>query len=195
MFDPYHKWLGIPRSEQPPNHYRLLGISLYESDPEVIEASAERQLHHIGRCASAPHLSLMQQLHRELLAARDCLLIAAAKQAYDAELKARLGCPMDLAEVSDTQPSQMRLTAPVNFQAGSGIDVAFGESPLVSRRGKRRPDRSVLQFITGAVLGGLIIWPSYIGLGRPQLQIRRTEQHLTVDIVRTNQPPVRWNVW
>ena len=25
-FDPYYKWLGIPPEEQPPNHYRLLGI-------------------------------------------------------------------------------------------------------------------------------------------------------------------------
>lgn len=23
-FDPYHKWLGIPPKDQPPNHYRLL---------------------------------------------------------------------------------------------------------------------------------------------------------------------------
>jgi hypothetical protein len=26
-FDPYHVWLGIPPHEQPPNHYRLLGIA------------------------------------------------------------------------------------------------------------------------------------------------------------------------
>jgi hypothetical protein len=28
-FDPYHKWLGIPPPQQPPHHYRLLGIDLY----------------------------------------------------------------------------------------------------------------------------------------------------------------------
>lgn len=27
-FDPYHQWLGIPPKDQPPNHYRLLGVSL-----------------------------------------------------------------------------------------------------------------------------------------------------------------------
>jgi hypothetical protein len=43
-FDPYHKWLGIPSREQPPNHYRLLGISLFESDPDVIDAAANRQM-------------------------------------------------------------------------------------------------------------------------------------------------------
>ena len=25
-FDPYHKWLGIPPKQQPPDHYRLLGV-------------------------------------------------------------------------------------------------------------------------------------------------------------------------
>ena len=44
MFDPLHKWFGIPRSEQPPNDYRLLGITLYESDPEVIDGAADKQL-------------------------------------------------------------------------------------------------------------------------------------------------------
>jgi hypothetical protein len=34
-FDPYRKWLGIPPEEQPPNHYRLLGIALFEDDPDV----------------------------------------------------------------------------------------------------------------------------------------------------------------
>ncbi len=37
-FDGYYKWLGIPPSEQPPNHYRLLGLGLFESDPDVIQA-------------------------------------------------------------------------------------------------------------------------------------------------------------
>ena len=35
-FDPYHAWLGIPPKDQPPNHYRLLGIELFEQDTEVI---------------------------------------------------------------------------------------------------------------------------------------------------------------
>ena len=43
-FDPYHKWLGIPPKDQPPNHYRLLGLSLFESDPEVIRRLVTDQL-------------------------------------------------------------------------------------------------------------------------------------------------------
>ena len=33
-FDPYHKWLGIAAHEQPPTHYRLLGIAPFECDPD-----------------------------------------------------------------------------------------------------------------------------------------------------------------
>ena len=39
-FDPYYKWLGIPPKDQPPNHYRLLGIDLFTPDPDVIESAA-----------------------------------------------------------------------------------------------------------------------------------------------------------
>jgi hypothetical protein len=28
--DPYDEWLGIPPKDQPPNHYRLLGLELFE---------------------------------------------------------------------------------------------------------------------------------------------------------------------
>ena len=35
-FDPYHKWLGISPKDQPPDHYRLLGIDRFESDLEVV---------------------------------------------------------------------------------------------------------------------------------------------------------------
>ena len=49
-FDPYYKWLGIHPKDQPPHHYRLLGVELFESDPEVIEAAADR---HIAYASSA----------------------------------------------------------------------------------------------------------------------------------------------
>ena len=34
-FDAYHEWLGIPTSEQPPNHCRLLAIPAFEESPTV----------------------------------------------------------------------------------------------------------------------------------------------------------------
>jgi hypothetical protein len=41
-FDPYYRWLGIPPSAQPPNHYCLLGLVDFEPDPDVIASAADR---------------------------------------------------------------------------------------------------------------------------------------------------------
>ena len=41
--DPYYEWLGIPPKDQPPNHYRLLGLELFEENRSVIDAAANRR--------------------------------------------------------------------------------------------------------------------------------------------------------
>lgn len=46
-FDPYYTWLGIPPKNQPPHHYRLLGLELFEGDPRVIQAAASRQTNYV----------------------------------------------------------------------------------------------------------------------------------------------------
>ena len=89
-FDPYRKWLGIPREEQPANHYRLLGIRLFEDDPDVISNAADRQMAHVRNFQSGQHSTLSQQLLNELSAARLCLLTPEKKAAYDAQLRAIL---------------------------------------------------------------------------------------------------------
>jgi len=89
MFDPYHKWLGIPPQDQPPNHYRLLGINLFESDADVIDAAAEKQMTYVRGCANGPHVAQSQKLLNELSAARLCLLDPKKRNVYDQELKAK----------------------------------------------------------------------------------------------------------
>lgn len=90
VFDPYQAWLGIPRHEQPPHHYRLLGIAPLETDPAVIEAAAERQTKILQMQAVGPYVGLAQQFCGEVAAARYCLLNPAAKDAYDTQLRLRL---------------------------------------------------------------------------------------------------------
>ena len=89
LFDPYHKWLGIPPQEQPPNHYRLLGISLCETDSEVIDAAAQRQMAYLQACTTGTRALLAQRLVDDIAAARLCLLDRARKATYDAALKRR----------------------------------------------------------------------------------------------------------
>lgn len=89
-FDAYHKWLGIPPAEQPPNHYRLLGVALFEPDPDVIDAAANRQSTYLQQCASGKQVALSQRLLNEVAAARVCLLNPKKRKAYDSQLQATL---------------------------------------------------------------------------------------------------------
>jgi hypothetical protein len=91
LFDPYHKWLGIPREEQPPHYYRLLGISLFEADADVIETAADQRMAHLRTFQSGKNGQLSQKLLNELAAAKIALLQPAKKAEYDQELRAKLG--------------------------------------------------------------------------------------------------------
>lgn len=92
-FDPYHRWLGIPPEEQPPHHYRLLGLPLFESDPEVISQAADQRMGHLRQVQTGPHGAESQRLLNEVAAARRCLLHAQERAVYDARLRAALAPP------------------------------------------------------------------------------------------------------
>jgi hypothetical protein len=87
-FDPYLQWLAIRDPKRPPNHYRMLGIDPFESDPEVIQNAADRQMTHVRRFQSGQHWAESQRLLNELAAAKICLLNPEKKAAYDATLRA-----------------------------------------------------------------------------------------------------------
>lgn len=86
-FDPYQRWLGIRDPERPPNHYRLLGIELFESDPVAIQTAADRQMTYLRTFANGPNGPLSQKLLNEVAAARVCLLDPARRAAYDESLR------------------------------------------------------------------------------------------------------------
>jgi pSer/pThr/pTyr-binding forkhead associated (FHA) protein len=88
--DVYHVWLGIPPEDQPPHHYRLLGIPLWESDAQVIAVAAQRQMAHIKTFAIGPHSQRSQEILNQLARAKVCLLKPARKAKYDAELLAKI---------------------------------------------------------------------------------------------------------
>ena len=102
-FDAYHKWLGIPPAEHPPHHYRLLGIAPFESDLDVIESAADRQMAYVRQCATGQYVTESQQILNELSAARVCLLNSSKKKAYDSELEARINAaPLTAGPVGES---------------------------------------------------------------------------------------------
>ena len=86
-FDAYHQWLGIPPGEQPPNHYRLLGVPLFESDPDVIETAAQRQTVFLRTLQLGPQAELAERTLNEVARARVTLLNVDQKAAYDDKLR------------------------------------------------------------------------------------------------------------
>ncbi len=86
-FNALQQWLGIPPQEQPPNYYRVFGLKLFESNPEVIEAAASRVIKLIQGHADGPHDEQAKKLLPGLLAIRKCLLDPATRAVYDAKLR------------------------------------------------------------------------------------------------------------
>ncbi len=89
-FDPYYHWLGIPPQEQPPNHYRLLSLQLYEPNEEVIQHAVDRLMAHIRTFQAGQRAGESQKLLNEISRARICLLNSAKKADYDSELRKSL---------------------------------------------------------------------------------------------------------
>jgi hypothetical protein len=86
-FDPYYVWLGIPPKNQPPDHYRLLGIEIFEPDARVIESAADRQMAHVKTFQTGKNGSDSQRILNHLSQARNCLLNPDQKALYDAALR------------------------------------------------------------------------------------------------------------
>ena len=91
VLDPYHRWLGIPPKDQPPNHYRLLGIERFEPDQEVIRDAAEQRMAHVRTYQLGQYSELSQKILNELAAAKACLLDPQKKAVYDRQLRALAG--------------------------------------------------------------------------------------------------------
>src|SRR5262249_21238995 len=86
MFDPYRTWLGILPEYQPPSHYRLLGVSLGEGDPKVIDAAAKRRVAHLRQFQEGVNANAATKLMNEVAKARAVLLDPQQRKEYAASL-------------------------------------------------------------------------------------------------------------
>ena len=168
-FDPYRKWLGIPPAEQPPHHYRLLGIGLYEDDPDVIESAADQRMAHLRTFQAGPHSALSQKLLNEVVAAKICLLSPKPRADYDAELRQRLSPPAPAVERPKpvAAPMQPVAVAPVVAAPGAhdpletamaslSVSQPAASQPFATRpRGKSKSSPPLVWWLAGA--GGVFV--------------------------------------
>jgi len=123
-FDPYHKWLGISPEEQPPNHYRLLGLKLYEGDADVISNACDQRMTHLKSFAAGPRAKVVEKILNRLAAARVCLLDRQSKRAYDEALRSMLA-----------RRAEAKAGASESAAVGKGDQSAFGEYQLLELTG------------------------------------------------------------
>jgi hypothetical protein len=105
-FDAYHIWLGIKPEDQPPNHYRLLAIDLFEENADVIANAADRQMAHVRSFQAGQHSALSQKILNEISAVRICLLNPQKKAAYDEDLRQELARKQPTNDV-DPRPIEL----------------------------------------------------------------------------------------
>jgi hypothetical protein len=86
MFDPYQAWLGIPKEQQPPNFYQLLGISPLEQDRRVIDEAIIRQTARVRIYQNGPQARLCTDILNKIAEAGTVLLDPTKRRRYDEHL-------------------------------------------------------------------------------------------------------------
>jgi len=132
-FDPYYVWLGIPPHEQPPHHYRLLGVALFEPRSDVIQLAAQKQIAHVKSFVVGDYAEISRRLLTELTQAKLCLLNPSKRAKYDAQLRAQLGgaVPAVVPQAPSTVPG---LAVPQSGPAAApGQGATANESATASR--------------------------------------------------------------
>jgi WD40 repeat protein len=174
-FDPYHKWLAIPKNLRPPTHYQLLGLALGESDAEVIEEAAIRQTTHVRAYQVGPHAELCTRILNEISQARQVLLNPQKRKVYDLKLSqeaAKKGPPpAEQITAKPVPPAPAAKTLPATTASDNPF-VDFGDEAITAKppaskgpkSGKRlahtdddeepAPPRKSRGVLIGAIAGG-----------------------------------------
>jgi len=169
-FDPYHKWLGIPAKEQPPNRYRLLGLALFEADPDVIESAADQRMSHVRTFQAGAHSALSQKLLNELAEAKLCLLKPDQRQKYDELLRGQLSAaatPPASGQAAPIQAAPIQQVpvpaAPVPLSGGPPISTIRSVRTKRKKSSGARAGLAALGIMAALVGGGIAYWESQGG--------------------------------
>jgi WD40 repeat protein len=174
MFDPYHKWLGIPKGQRPPTFYQLLGVAADEQDPEVIEEAAIRQTTHVRAYQTGPHATDCTRILKEIATARLTLLDPAKRKQYDEQLPKAGKVPGASPPVAQAVSATAITAAPPQPVAGrTDVPAEAGDprfavaDPVVpppSRPGADARSFAAVGLVIAAVAGGGLLFLLLIGV-------------------------------
>lgn len=205
-FDPYQQWLGIPPSEQPPDHYRLLGIARFESNPSVIAAAIERRIAHVRACAGTGRPDALEDLLEDLATAKHLLLNPTFKQQYDSILRAHTAAtfatppPTASAVAPAAVPSPAAAsvapptiitdsapTAGVRARVAGGVGAADG-----AQTGNEQKTAAMRPVVIASLVGGLVVVAVFvlvIARSGPREKIASQENRSSAQAKSSDKPP------
>ncbi|HEY1065521.1 MAG TPA: hypothetical protein VGE52_05410, partial [Pirellulales bacterium] len=197
-FDPYYTWLGIPPSvPRPPNHYVLLGLPAFESDPNMIASFADKQMTFVQTFKTGPHSAVSQQILNELAQARITLLNPQRRAAYDEQLRATLAAAAPPVAVPAAAPSVASI--PPSFEFGLPFPAGEATSlPTPARKppvGGTRAASIPLPIMAGVgvgVVAALLAVAVIVAAGQPKrnaVGVAIVESTVTRAVTATPEPP------
>ena len=154
-FDPFCEWLEIEPHEHPVDHYRLLGLRRFESDPEMIEAAADERMKKIRSFQTGPRGRFTQPVLNALSQARLCLADPQERAGYDGQLRS--------AEQVESEQPEGQPVAKTAFQ-----DLYWSVDDLGIRERSRMPWIIAAVVLVAAVGIGLIIRQGRSGTDPPE---------------------------
>ena len=178
-FDPYLHWLGIPPSERPIDHYRLLGMEHFEDKLEVIAEAADQRMILIRSFQTGPRGTYTQHLLNELTAAKICLLNPNTKATYDAVLEGQLAAHLvknpdsvEAPPISESHRVKSRLNDVVPPPLPSEQQDANEKSP--KRQSTSLAPRSWLPIaaVAGVVVIAVVVWAVGTSLATQKVKTR-----------------------
>ncbi|MEI8375787.1 MAG: hypothetical protein WCJ35_23440 [Planctomycetota bacterium] len=182
QFDPYHKWLGIRPEEQPANHYRLLGITLFEDDLDTITHAADQRMAHVKSFQTGQHSTLSQKLLNEIAASRICLLNPEKKANYDESLR----------QLIDSPDIPLETTPSVSSPETAYVDFAGFQSthrPSARRRKQQSWQVPALAILAGMIL--LLLIAAVVAFsGKKESAISKAEEQVA-PFSKPEQQPIR----
>ena len=170
-FDPYHIWLGISPQEQPAHYYRLLGITDFEDNREVISAAAEQRTIYLRTVQAGEHAVLVAELLNEVSQARVTLLNVDQKASYDEQLRKRQApepdpeptpVPIPVVQTPDPTPVVVRGTVTQEFPV-SVVQPAKKPRRRKPKEVWKRP--AVIGVCLVGVIGVLVLFISMMSSG------------------------------
>jgi len=158
QFDPYHQWLGISPKDQPPNHYRLLGIDLFEAEPDVISNAADQRMVHVRSFQAGENSDLSQTILNEISSAKICLLNSAKKLAYDDQLRRKIQASLPVARPLEVAPLQAPPLPEANPNAFDFLDSAPTLHKENVKKNPRQLPLALAAVVVGVFLFAGIVW-------------------------------------